>query len=119
MKIKKSLAAILTLCMIVPLASCNNQDSSSEKNDAPSAAVSSDNRSKYYCSPFVFKIVDDNTFEPVKIYDEKVMSDTEIPDTMKEYYEKTGEKYDPKVSLKTMYIQEENFTGATVIIMRH
>ena len=103
MKIKKSLAAILTLCMIVPLASCNNQDSSSEKNDAPSAAVSSDNRSKYYCSPFVFKIVDDNTFEPVKIYDEKVMSDTKIPDTMKEYYEKTGEKYDPKVSLKTMY----------------
>ena len=89
MKIKKSLAAILTLCMIVPLASCNNQDSSSEKNDAPSAAVSSDNRSKYYCSPFVFKIVDDNTFEPVKIYDEKVMSDTKIPDTMKEYYEKT------------------------------
>ncbi len=72
--------------------------------DTQVKTVFTNNGTKYYCNgSSVWKIVDDNTFELVKVYDQEKLSNTEIPKEYKAYYDKTGEQYDPKDFLDSFY----------------
>lgn len=97
----KSTAGFLAILTALCCAACGSSESESSVSGGVKSqtAIISNNGTNYYCSPSLYKMVDNNTFEPVRMYDEETMSSTTIPDKMKEYYEKTGEKYEPKVLL--------------------
>lgn len=120
--VKKAAAILCMLCMTLTMQSCgssptdtktssagwtqNNPGSYTENVPGSSSQITNKgvfftyNGEKYYRNGrALLHMVDDNTSEYVKIYDADKLADTSVPDRMKEYYEKTGEQYDPKESL--------------------
>ena len=131
MKTKKVISLLCTICMAASLAACSGSSDSGtsestntgnkgtvvnpatglvqeEKNDIDGKVIFTIDGNKYYCSPFLFRINDDDSFEPVKVYDEEKMSKTSPDDTQKKYYESTGKTFDPKDWLDSFYYFPEN-----------
>ena len=89
----------------------NYLDQKKESDLMKGRVIFNNNGTKYYGNgKTVFRITDADTFEPVKIYDEQKLSDTSIPKTLKDYYDKTGEQYDPKYSLDDLFYSDSQMT---------
>lgn len=121
MKTKKYLALVCVLCITASLAGCKDEKSENDE-EKTSSAVTSDtivsdlpheqeedsSEAVYYANgTSMFLMEDGDTFVPVRLYDETVMSQKEPPEEMKEYYAKTGEPYDPKDNLNLVMLNAQ------------